>query len=78
MREGVHAERISFKKVLNNAVRVALGAKLDADRPEFRVEARKMGLRRGVDPASFHDLEADLEAKAFADSTRKLESTLRK
>jgi hypothetical protein len=31
-----------------------------------------MGLRAGLDPARLHDLADDLEAEAFAATTRKL------
>jgi hypothetical protein len=37
-----------------------------------------MGLRAGVDPSRLHDLADDLEAEAFAATTRKLLKALKK
>lgn len=60
-----------FKKVLNDALRLALEIQGGAG-PPFEVNARPMGLRAGLDPAGFNRLTDDLEAEAFLETTRKL------
>ena len=44
----------------------------------FTVKPKAMGLRAGVDPARLHDLDTDLEAEAFAATTRRLRKTLKR
>jgi hypothetical protein len=77
LRDAAHRDQTSFKRVLNNAVRLALGSRFGngSEREVFQVEPREMGLRRGIDPARLHDIDADLEAEAFLEATRRLEAT---
>jgi hypothetical protein len=51
---------ISFKAALNNTVRAGLAAERGGSRP-FRVEARPLGLRPGVDLTHALQMAADLE-----------------
>lgn len=64
------AERgISFKEALNTTLRAGLGAGAAQPRP-FRVQARSMGLRPGINLDKALQLAAELED---AETIRKLE-----
>ncbi len=66
LRDAMHRSRKSFKETLNDAVRAGLGSKLGLEKPKrFRVKARPMGLRAGIDPAGFNRLADELEVEAF-------------
>ena len=68
LREDMHRTRKSFKETLNSAVRSSLGKSPVKAKPRrFIVKARQMGLRSGIDPASFNKLADDLEIDAFID-----------
>ena len=76
LRNAMHRSRRSFKETLNGALRTGLGAKpLSASRCRFVVKARPMGLRAGVDPASFNQLADDLEADGVMAKVRRGERT---
>ena len=65
----------SFKETLNQALRRGLADMLSqADEPPFRVEARPLGLRAGIDPARLNQLHDDLEVDAFLAVTLRLQS----
>ena len=78
LRNATHSTGQNFKDALNNGLRRGL-AHLAAVAPDtaFVVKARPLGLRIGLDPARLHDLEDDLEAEAFAATTRKLAKKLK-
>lgn len=72
LRDAMHHSRKSFKETLNAAVRAGLGAKLVKTRaPRFTITARPLGLRSGIDPASFNKLADDLEVDAFLEKTNR-------
>ena len=79
LRHATHGSQQNFKEVLNDGLRRGLAhlAPAVAAAP-FVVKARPMGLRADVDPARLHDLADDLEAEAFAVTTRKLRKALKK
>lgn len=65
--------RLSFKAVLNNAVRTGLReAAAASERKPNVVKARPMKLRAGVDPARLSELGVELEIDAFATVTQRL------
>ena len=69
LRDLVHRSRQSFKATLNTALRAGLGATPQTVTPQrFVVHARPMGLRAGIDPASFNSLADDAEVEAFLES----------
>jgi hypothetical protein len=73
LKEKARQTRQSFKQVLNNAIRQGLrGEPLPAARKKFRVRARAMGLRLGIDPARLAELGDNLEVDAFLETTRRL------
>lgn len=79
LRHATHGSQQNFKAALNDGLRRGL-AHLAPSAPvaRFVVKARPMGLRAGLDPARLHDLADDLEAEAFATTTRKLRKALKK
>jgi len=73
LRVAMERGRMSFKQVLNEAVRRGLKGEGGEDMPAFVVKARPMGLRSGIDPARLHDLDDELEVEEFVRRTRALE-----
>lgn len=70
LRDAMHHSRRSFKETLNAAVRDGLGEKPVKTRaPKFIIKARPLGLRSGIDRASFNKLADDLEVDAFLEKT---------
>ena len=66
LREAMHRSRKTFKQTLNAALRTGLsGRAAQSKAKRFVVKARPMGLRAGIDPASFNKLADDLEVDAF-------------
>ena len=66
LRDAMHRSRKSFKETLNAAVRAGLGGKsVTAGATKVIINARPLGLRSGIDPASFNKLADDLEVDAF-------------
>ena len=60
LRALAHSRNVSFDAALNTAVRAGLAAEHGESTP-FRVDARPMGLRPGVDITHALRLAADLE-----------------
>ena len=73
LRESMQRGRKSFKQALNEALRRGLRSGKKNDEPPFRVEARPLGLREGIDPTQLHDLDAELEVDEFLRKIRDLE-----
>jgi len=71
IRERMAKSNKRFKEVINESVRIALAGS-EATHP-FKVESFDLGFRSGFDPASMHDVDAELEAEEFLRKTRKLE-----
>lgn len=66
VRDAMHRSRKTFKQTLNAALRTGLsGRAAQSKAKRFVVKARPMGLRAGIDPASFNKLADDLEVDAF-------------
>jgi hypothetical protein len=66
LRDAMQARRLSFKQALNEAVRLGLaeGVREMAPQP-YRVRARALGLRSGIDPARLNQLADELETETF-------------
>ncbi len=72
LRAAMHSRRKSFKETLNDAIRSGLGAKpASGRRPRFVIEARPMGLRPGIDPASLNKLADELEVEGILAKNRR-------
>ena len=73
LRDAMHRSRKSFKETLNSAVRAGLGAKpVKTGASKFTIKARPLGLRSGIDPASFNKLADDLEVDAFLEKNSRV------
>ncbi len=64
IRDDMRRTQRSFKVSLNEAIRNGLDRASD-QRPAFRVHARPMGLRIGIDPARMHEHDQDAEEERF-------------
>jgi hypothetical protein len=74
LREVAHRTRRPFKTVVNDVIRRGL----EEDRVEevqspYRVVARPMGLRPGIDPARLAEFEADLDIEHFKQKTARIQ-----
>ena len=69
IRDGMRRTGESFKQVLNRAIREGLAGQSSAHPGErFRLVARPMGLRAGVDAAGLNRLADELEIEELARS----------
>ena len=72
VRDAMHRERRSFKKVLNAALRAGLSISPKSRKgTPFKVKARPMKLRSGFDPSSFNKLIDALEIDSFMEKQRR-------
>ena len=72
VKEKARSSRQSFKQVLNDAIRQGLRDEaIVAPRKPFRVKARPMRLRTGIDPARLSEIGDELEVEAFLDTTKR-------
>lgn len=72
LRSAMRERNIGFKAALNDAIRRGLGAHAAGAEPRFKIMAKAMHLRSGIDPSRAHDLDAALEAAAFKRLTARL------
>ncbi len=72
LRDRMRQRQKSFKETLNEALRKGLGSTKTTSQGPYQVEALAMGLRTGVDPARLNQLNDELEADAFLETTRRL------
>ena len=73
LRDAMQRRRQSFKEALNQAIRSGLSDLGTGEREgRFKVSARPMGLRTGIDPARLNQLADDIEVDAFLTLSRKL------
>jgi hypothetical protein len=72
LREAIHRERQSFKKILNAAIRTGLSQNPKNCKGRiFKVKSRSMRLRRGIDPAGFNKLVDALEIDSFLEKHKR-------
>jgi hypothetical protein len=66
LRDAMQRRRQSFKEALNQAVRNGLADQPPTEREgPFRLRARALGLRAGIDAGRLNQLADDLEVDAF-------------
>lgn len=72
LRQLAHRRRVSFKEVVNAAIRRGLAAQVRGSngRQPFRVEPFKSAFRAGVDPMRLNQLADELEAEHFVTQSR--------
>jgi hypothetical protein len=72
LRTAMHSRRKSFKEMLNDAIRSALGDKsATKHHPRFVLKALPMGLRPGIDPTGLNKLADDLEVDGILAKNRR-------
>lgn len=75
LQDRMRATGTSFRKTLETVLERGLEDRPNATgKKAFKVEAKAMGLRPGVDPARLHDLDTDLEVDAFSEVSRRLQT----
>lgn len=67
LRQAAHRTGRSFKEVLNRAVREALAPQSKVRSAKFRVQARPMRLRAGIDAGGLNRLLDEEEIEEFLD-----------
>ena len=72
LRDAMHSSRRSFKEMVNTAIRAGLSKKSTASkRTSFKVKAKPMGLRAGLDPTGLNKIADELEVDAIASGARR-------
>lgn len=72
LQDEMRARGTNFRQTLQNVLVRGLENKPGvAKQGGFRVHARSMGLKAGIDPARLQDLETDLEVERFATVTQR-------
>ena len=72
LRDEMRARGTSFRKTLESVLEQGLDSRPQSPgHGRFRVEARAMGLRAGIDPSRLQDLDTELEVDRFIEVTRK-------
>lgn len=75
LRDEMRARGTGFRETLEHVLLQGLDkspSKREAG--DFRVQARLMGLKAGIDPSRLQDLDTDLEVERFQRITRDLET----
>jgi len=66
LQDEMRARGTNFRQTLQNVLARGLESKPRAVKDEaFRVQARPMGLKAGIDPARLQDFDNDLEVERF-------------
>jgi hypothetical protein len=65
LRDAMHGSRRSFKETLNAAVRAGLRAPARTKSSPFKIKARPMDFKPGLDPTGFNKLVDELEVERF-------------
>ena len=72
LRDAMHRSRRSFKEMINAAIRAGLSKKSTASkRIPFKIKAKPMGLREGLDPAALNKFADELEVGAILSASRR-------
>lgn len=72
LREFMARNRYTFKQALNETLRRGLGSQTSLPSKQFKVEARPMGLKPGIDLTRLNELADELEVDDFLEKQRKL------
>lgn len=72
LREFMARNRYTFKQALNETLRRGLGSLTSQSTKPFKVKARAMGVKPGIDFTRLNELADELEVEAFLEKKRKL------
>ena len=75
VRDTMQRTRKNFKTTINQALRQALGHSGQAAERPFRIRARGLGVRPGIDSGRLNQLADELEVEAFLVTTAGLQNT---
>lgn len=78
LREFMNRNRYTFKQALNETLRRGLGSEKAKPSRTFRVEARHMGVKPGVDLTRLNELADEMEVEAFLAKEKQLTQKLAK
>ncbi len=79
LRDAMQRRRQSFKEALNQAIRNGLTDLPSGEREgRFKVRARPMGLRAGIDPARLNQFADEMEVDAFLTLSQRLAADAKK
>lgn len=72
LKDEMRARGTGFRETLEATLKRGLANKGTHPNPgTFRVHAKPMRLKTGIDPSRLHDIETDLEVERFLSVTRK-------
>lgn len=72
LKDEMRARGTGFRETLEETLKCGLANKAVHPSPvSFRVRAKPMRLKAGIDPSRLHDFETDLEVERFLSVTRK-------
>jgi hypothetical protein len=75
LKANMQRHRKSFKQTLNEAIRRGLLAETKSVmRKSFKVKARPMGLRVGIDPTKLNQLAEKMEIESYIEAARRREA----
>ncbi|MBV8225641.1 MAG: hypothetical protein JO232_10680 [Verrucomicrobia bacterium] len=72
IKEEMRRSGITFRQVVNQAIRNALAGKTAPRCRPFKLKPRRLSLRPGIDPVMLQHLEEEFEVESFLRKTRKL------
>jgi hypothetical protein len=72
IKEEMQRTGTTFRQTVNQAIRSALAGRTAARCKPFKLRARRLSLRSGVDPAMLQHLEEELEIESFLRTGQKL------
>ena len=72
LREFMARNRYTFKQALNETLRRGLGAPTGLARKPFKVEARPMGIKPGVDLTRLNEMADEVEIREFLQKEKRL------
>jgi plasmid stability protein len=62
----------SFKETVHDLLLAGLSREVKPAAKQFRVKARPMGLKAGIDPSRFHELDAEMDVDRFLEVSSRL------
>jgi hypothetical protein len=71
LQAAVAKQKSTLKEVVNDTLRLGFKASSAKTSPVFRVQARSLGLRPGIDPYKLSQLADEMESQEFANRLRK-------
>ncbi len=74
LRQEVIPGKTSLKQVVNDRLRIGLGLTTAEPSPPFKIRAHHSPYQPGVDPDKLNQLNDELEADAFLEKERRLNS----